>query len=168
MALIYYSIGLCAFAGTKVIVSAFYSFQDTRTPMKIGIYAMLLNVVLAVILMGPLQHGGIALATSIAAIFNAGALVFIMKKKLGRMGGRSIVRSLGQLAVASTLMGLAIYYTNAWLFDPQAPLLERLSILLGEIVLGVAIYTGASRLMNNEELKFIRQLIRERRGSRPA
>ena len=168
LALIYYSIGLCAFAGTKVIVSAFYSFQDTRTPMKIGIYAMLLNVVLAVILMGPLQHGGIALATSIAAIFNAGALVFIMKKKLGRMGGRSIVRSLGQLAVASTLMGLAIYYANAWLFDPQAPLLERLSILLGEIVLGVAIYTGASRLMNNEELKFIRQLIRERRGSRPA
>jgi len=94
--------------------------------------------------------------------------VFIMKKKLGRMGGRSIVRSLGQLAVASTLMGLGIYYANAWLFDPQAPLLQRLSILLGEIVLGVAIYTGASRLMNNEELKFIRQLIRERRGSRPA
>ena len=78
------------------------------------------------------------------------------------------MRSLGQLAVASTLMGLAIYYANAWLFDPQAPLLQRLSILLGEIVLGVAIYTGASLLMNNEELKFIRQLIRERSGSRPA
>ncbi len=84
------------------------------------------------------------------------------------MGGRSIVRCLLQMAVASTLMGLSVYYANAWLFDSQAPLMQRLSILLGEIVLGVAIYTGASRLMNNEELKFIRQLIRERRGSRPA
>ena len=167
-ALIYYSIGLCAFAGTKVMVSAFYSFQDTKTPMKIGIYAMLLNVVLAVILMGPLKHGGIALATSIASIFNAGALVFLMRKKLGRMGGRSIVRSLLQLAVASTIMGLSIYYANAWLFDAQAPLLQRLAILLGEIVLGVAIYSGVSRLMNNEELKFIRQLIRERKVSSPA
>lgn len=164
LALIYYSVGLCAFAGTKVLVSAFYSFQDTKTPMKIGIYAMLLNVTLAVILMGPLKHGGIALATSISAIFNAVALVYCLKKKLGRMGGRAIVRSLAQLVVASTLMGLSIYYTNAWLFDPADPLIQRLSVLMGEITLGILIYTLASWLMKNDELKFIHQLIRDRKA----
>lgn len=168
LALIFYSVGLCAFAGTKVLVSAFYSFQDTKTPMKIGIYSMLLNVVLAIILMGPLKHGGIALATSISSIFNAAALVFLMKKRLGRMGGRKIVYSMAQLTIAVTLMGLGVYFTNAWWFDPEASLIQRIGILFGEISLGVIIFTGASWLMKNEELKFIHQLIRERKSSNPA
>jgi len=164
LALIYYSVGLCAFAGTKVLVSAFYSLQDTKTPMKIGIYSMLLNVTLAIILMGPLKHGGIALATSLSSIFNAVALVFILRKRLGRMGGRSIVSSLVQLTVAVTLMAAGVYFVNAWWFDPQASLIQRIGILLGEIGLGVVIYTCASWLMKNKELKFIGQLIREKRG----
>ena len=168
MALIYYSVGLCAFAGTRVMVSAFYSFQDTKTPMKIGIYSMILNVGLAVILMGPLKHGGIALATSLSSIFNAGALVYLMRKRLGRMGGRSILRALIQLTLASTLMGMAVYFTTGWWFDPDAPLLQRLAILFGEIVLGVGVYTLISWLMHNEELKFIHQLIREKKGTRAA
>jgi putative peptidoglycan lipid II flippase len=164
LALIYYSVGLCAFAGTKVLVSAFYSLQDTKTPMKIGIYSMLLNVTLAIILMGPLKHGGIALATSLSSIFNAGALVFLLKKRLGRMGGRSIVSSLVQLTIAVTLMGVGVYFVNEWWFDPQFSLIQRIGILVGEITLGVIIYTCASWLMKNEELKFIGQLIREKRG----
>jgi putative peptidoglycan lipid II flippase len=167
LALIYYSVGLCAFAGTKVLVSAFYSLQDTKTPMKIGIYSMLLNVTLAVILMGPLKHGGIALATSLSSIFNAGALVYILRKRLGRMGGRSIVNSLVQLAVAVALMAVGVYLANAWWFDPQASLIQRVGILLGEIVFGVVIYTCASWLMKNKELKFIGQLIREKRDLTP-
>ena len=166
LALIYYSVGLCAFAGTKVLVSAFYSFQDTKTPMKIGIYSMLLNVTLAVILMGPLKHGGIALATSLSSIFNAAALVFLLKKRLGRMGGRSIVRSLVQLFVAVALMAFGVYFANAWWFDPQASLIQRIAVLFGEITLGVVIYIGASGLMKNEELKFIHRLIREGRSPR--
>ncbi|NIQ02710.1 MAG: oligosaccharide flippase family protein, partial [Nitrospinaceae bacterium] len=163
LALVFYSVGLCAFAGTRVMVSAFYSFQDTKTPMKIGIYAMLINVVLAVILMGPLQHGGIALATSLASIYNAGALVHLMRK-LGRMGGRKILSSITQLGIASAFMGLSVYFANEWLFDPQAPLLQRLSVLFGEILLGVGVYTLVSWAMKNEELKFIHQLIREKRS----
>ena len=129
---------------------------------------MLLNVTLAIILMGPLKHGGIALATSLSSIFNAAALVFLMKKKLGRMGGRSIVSSMVQLTIAVTLMGLSIYFANAWWFDPEAPLIHRIGILFGEIALGVIIYTCASWLMKNEELKYIHQLIREKRGPHPA
>jgi putative peptidoglycan lipid II flippase len=165
LALIYYSVGLCAFAGTRVMVSAFYSLQDTKTPMKIGIYSMLINVALAIILMGPLKHGGIALATSLSSIFNAAALVFLMKKKLGRMGGRSIMNSIAQLTIASTVMGLAVYYTSKWWFDSQASLAQRLLILFAEIVLGVVVYTAVSWMMKNRELKFIHQMLREKISS---
>jgi putative peptidoglycan lipid II flippase len=131
--------------------------------MKIGIYSMLLNVTLAIILMGPLKHGGIALATSLSSIFNAGTLVFLLKKRLGRMGGRSIMRSLVQLAVAVSLMAAGVYFANIWWFDPQDSLIQRIGILLGVILLGVIIYICVSWVMKNEELKFIGRLIREKR-----
>ena len=83
------------------------------------------------------KHGGIALATSLSSIFNAAALVYLLRKRLGRMGGRSIVSSMAQLIIAVTLMGLGVYFANAWWFDPQASLTQRIGILFGEIVLGV-------------------------------
>ena len=67
--------GLCAFCGIKVIAPAFYSLQDTKTPAKVGVYSMMVNIILNLILMGPLKHGGLALATSIAALFNVVLLI---------------------------------------------------------------------------------------------
>ena len=63
-AVLYYAVGLWAFAGVRIVSQAFYSLQDTRTPVKIAVLAMAANILLSVILMGPLAHGGLALATS--------------------------------------------------------------------------------------------------------
>jgi len=164
MALIYYAIGLCAFAGTKVLVSAFYSLQDTKTPMKIGIYTMLLNIGLGVLLMGPLKHGGLALATSIASIFNAAFLVYILKKRLGRLGGRKIMRSILRLTLTSFVMGVLIYYFNQGFFDTEASLYYRLIILTAEIALGVLCFGAISYFTKNEELFFMIRLFKERKA----
>ena len=155
VALLYYSIGLCAFAGAKVIVSAFYSLQDTKTPMKVGIFSMLLNIVLNLILMGPLQHGGLALATSIAAIVNVFILLYFLKKKLGRIGGKKIIASVGKLCVASLAMSIVIYYCNEFWFDPSGPFFIKSLQLLSCIAMGVMTFGLASRFMNNEELTFL-------------
>lgn len=164
MALIYYAIGLCAFAGTKVLVSAFYSLQDTKTPMKIGIYTMLLNIGLGVLLMGPLKHGGLALATSIASIFNAAFLVYILKKRLGRLGGRKIMRSILRLTLTSFVMGVLIYYFNQGFFDTEASLYYRLTILTAEILLGVLSFGAISYFAKNEELFFMIKLFKDRKA----
>jgi len=155
VALLYYSIGLCAFAGAKVIVSAFYSLQDTKTPMKVGIFSMLLNIVLNLILMGPLQHGGLALATSIAAIVNVFILLYFLKKKLGRIGGNKIIASVGKLCVASIAMSIVVYYCNEFWFDPSGPFFIKSLQLLSCIAMGVMTFGLASRFMNNEELTFL-------------
>lgn len=155
VALLYYSIGLCAFAGAKVIVSAFYSLQDTKTPMKVGIFSMLLNIVLNLILMGPLQHGGLALATSIAAIVNVFILLYFLKKKLGRIGGNKIIASVGKLCVASLAMSIVVYYCNEFWFDPSGPFFIKSLQLLSCIAMGVMTFGLASRFMNNEELTFL-------------
>jgi putative peptidoglycan lipid II flippase len=53
------------------LAPGYYARQDTKTPVKIGIQAMAVNMVLNLALVGPLQHTGLALATSLAAFFNA-------------------------------------------------------------------------------------------------
>ena len=108
VALLFYSIGLCAYSGIKIIAPAFYSLQDTKTPAKIGIYSMILNIVLNLILMGPLKHGGLALATSVSALFNVIALTYCLRKRLGLLGGRKILRSMLKMSAAAFTMGVVI------------------------------------------------------------
>lgn len=69
--LITYSIGMLGFVSVKVLASGYYARQDTRTPVKIGVIAMLTNICLNLIFIYPLQHAGLALATSLAALLNA-------------------------------------------------------------------------------------------------
>lgn len=158
-ALLYYSVGLCAFAGTKIIVAAFYSLQDTRTPAKIGIYSMALNIVLNLILMGPLQHGGLALATALSALFNSFLLIHCLRKRLGLIGGRKILTSVVKLSFASGVMGVFVYYFNLFYFDPLAPLSYKLMVLAGNILVGVITFGVVSFLTKNEELAFLKTMV---------
>lgn len=158
IALLYYSIGLCAFSGIKIIAPAFYSLQDTKTPAKIGIYAMILNTVLNLILMGPLQHGGLALATSIAALFNVFLLIFHLRKRLGLMGGRKILRSTLKMASASVAMGAITYLCRESFYQASDPLSTRLFVLICCISVGILIYAIISHFTKNEEWRFLLDL----------
>ena len=127
---------------------------------------MLLNIVLNLILMGPLQHGGLALATSISALFNALLLIYFLRKRLGQMGGRLILFSTLKLALSSTLMGIIIYTCNLAWFDPLAPLGVKVMVLTGCIFAGIISFGIFSYLMKNEELIFFLNFVKRRLGSR--
>jgi putative peptidoglycan lipid II flippase len=73
--LVAYSTGLTAFILIKILAPGYFARQDTKTPVKIGIIAMGANVVLNLILVWPLAHAGLALATSLSAFLNAGLLL---------------------------------------------------------------------------------------------
>jgi len=70
-----YATGLLGFMLIKVLAPGYFARQDTRTPVKIGIIAMVSNMVLNLLLIGPLAHAGLALATSLSAFLNAGLLL---------------------------------------------------------------------------------------------
>ena len=86
-----YAVGLWAFSVIRIIVSAFYSLQDTQAPMKAAIVALIVNAVFSVALMFPLKHGGIALATSIATAVNVGMLWVILKRRIGNDPGPRVL-----------------------------------------------------------------------------
>ena len=69
-----YGFGLVGHMLVKVLAPGYFSRQDTKTPVRFGIIALVANMVLNLILVWPLQHVGLALATSLAAFLNAGLL----------------------------------------------------------------------------------------------
>ncbi|MCU4676288.1 murein biosynthesis integral membrane protein MurJ [Catenovulum sp. 2E275] len=81
LSLMAYSSGLLFFMLIKVLATGFFARQDTKTPVKIGIRAMLANMVFNLILIFPLAHAGLALATSLSALFNAAFLYVYLKRE---------------------------------------------------------------------------------------
>lgn len=108
-ALVCYSIGLFSYAGIKILVSCFYSLKDTLTPVKVASVSLVINVVLNLVLMFPMKINGLALATSISGTFNFFLLFFILRRKIGALGGRSILSSFVRVFGASLIMVFAAY-----------------------------------------------------------
>ncbi len=79
--LLAYSSGLLFFIAIKVLAPGFYSRQDTKTPVKIAIIAMVTNMVLNLLLVFPLAHAGLALATTLAALVNATLLFRALRRE---------------------------------------------------------------------------------------
>ena len=138
-ALVFYSIGLFSYSGIKILVSCFYSLKDTAAPVKIAVVSLLLNIVLNLALMFPLKIGGLALAASISGIFNFFALFYMLRKKIGSLGGRKILVSFLKALAASLAMAIVIYICafkiNLNLF--VVILIAILSYIMAVFVLGV-------------------------------
>ena len=109
-ALLFYSIGLFSYAGIKILVSCFYSLKDTFTPVKIASVSLILNILLNVIFMFPLKVSGLALATSFSAAFNFFSLFFVLRKKIGALGGYEILNSFIRVLAAGLAMAALIYF----------------------------------------------------------
>ena len=103
--LFFYSIGLLFFCEIKLMVSTFYSLGDTRTPAKMAMFSLLINVAASAILMFPLGAGGIALGSSIAAIFNFFLLWQELIKKIGYINCRIIYRESIKLIIIGLILG---------------------------------------------------------------
>jgi len=147
-ALFYYSFGLPAYAITKVLASAFYSFQETKTPVKVAAFAMLMNVVLILMLMKPMGVGGLALATAISSYINSITLAYILRKKIGPLGIKKILVVLVKVSIACALMAAACMLINSYVLRTR-PLFS----LALAITTGLGVFFAASVALKIEERK---------------
>ncbi len=159
-----YCIGLPAFIGVKILAPAFFSRQDTRTPVRIAVLALVVNMVLNMLFVGaitwhlaggllledpwqalalnPGAHAGLALASSASAWLNA----LLLWKSLARQGLAPAFpwRDLARIGISGLAMVLALY----WLVPPTADWLDmglapRVVWLAGAIGAGAAVYALA-------------------------
>ncbi|HBU70280.1 MAG TPA: murein biosynthesis integral membrane protein MurJ [Elusimicrobia bacterium] len=155
-ALAYYSLGLPAYAAVKILASSFYAFQDTKVPVKIAAAAMLLNAVLNILLMRPMGVGGLALASAISSWVNAGALAFLLRKKIGPLGINKIISSTLKTIIASAIMSV-VSYMIAYRWLPAYPGIAMFAALAG----GVASFFAAAYLLRAEEIKSIISVLKK-------
>ena len=130
-----YSVGLVSFMLIKVLAPGFYSRQDTKTPVRIGIVTLVLNMVFNIMLAPFIGYLGLALATSMSASCNAYLLYRQLKKEnvyqFSSMSGYFTLKCL----LASVTMGALVWFTSrhydwpSWHFSEQVMLLVVLLII---------------------------------------
>jgi len=154
-ALLCYSLGLWAFAALRVFVSAFYSLQDTKTPVKVAVVAMLANIGFSLILMRtPLEHAGLALALSLASTLQLCMLIFLLRKRLGGIEGRVVMGSMARSFLSSVIMGVSIYFLSSKIFGGHSSqgVFALTTGLLITIAAGVVIYVISAKVSGSKEL----------------
>ncbi len=157
-ALLYYAIGLPALASVKLIVPAFYSTRDTRTPVMVGGISLMINLVLNIVFLHfffkRVQNGGPALATAIACFFDFFALFIIFRLRYGALGTMEILRSFSKISLCSGIMGVACWFGNRYTeFAMQSRFLVQLSIFTGLIVGATALYLGLAWVFRCREME---------------
>lgn len=108
-AVLFFSIGLIPMALQQLVNRVYFSLQDTFTPMLWGMGGVAVNIVLDLLLVKPMLHGGLALATSLAALFNLVLLIEKLRRRLGGLGARSMLDGAWRMGIASTVMGLGVW-----------------------------------------------------------
>jgi putative peptidoglycan lipid II flippase len=154
-ALVYYAPGLIGYSAVKIASPSFYSLRDSRTPVTVSVVSVLVNLGINLALVRVMGFRGLALGTSIAAMFNAGVLLWLLRRRLGGLEGRRLAIALLKILVASAAMGVAAYGAAAWLGSawPGASTLARLVQVFGAIGAALAVLAASARLLRIREFE---------------
>ncbi|MDE3015824.1 MAG: murein biosynthesis integral membrane protein MurJ [Pseudomonadota bacterium] len=153
-ALIAFAIGLPAFILVKIVSPAFYAHRDTRTPFKIAAFCVLVNLVFNLLLMGPLRHVGMALATSIASWVNVALMTMVLARRHWFIASRNLLTQIGRILLSSLVMALALQVGKG-IADPYIHMGEitRFTALLALVLLGLSGYFLTGWLLNTMGLR---------------
>jgi putative peptidoglycan lipid II flippase len=136
-----YSFGLLSFMLVKVLAPGFYSRQDTKTPVKFGIWCMAANMLFNLILVWPFDYVGLAMATSLSALMNALLLYWGLHKRGVYIASTQTVFLIIKIVFASTLMAVAIFVFNpiatAWI---EFHLINKIFELAKLILIGAVVF----------------------------
>ena len=156
-----FAAGLAAFTMVQLLTRAFYALKQVRRPVQIAVLMVLLNLPLNVgfvlLLKSP---AGLALSTTLCAFLQATWLGLLLRRQLGLMGGRRIVRSLTQTLIGTALMAGAIIAVQHFLGDwpivpaargPMKVMLHGTNVLIPTAI-GVIVFYLANRFLKNEAL----------------
>ncbi len=143
-AVLFYSLGILFIVWRDYLNRTFYALQDTATPMWTGLAAVAVNIGLNLALVRVMGLGGLALASSAAALVGFGLILWRLRRRLGRIGGRRLAIETGKVCLAAGLMGLAVWRANEALAAGAWGLLaEQLVQALGGGALGDFAAAGA-------------------------
>jgi putative peptidoglycan lipid II flippase len=158
-ALLYYAPGIVGYSVVKIASPSFYSLMDARTPVLVSVVTILANIGLNIWLDRLMGFRGLALGTAIAANLNAVLLLYLLRRRIGGIDGARVARSLIKIALASAVMGVVAYASEAWLADAlPASMFGRAEVpramrVFGAIGAALATLAAAAWVLRIEEFR---------------
>ena len=154
-ALFYYAFGLCGFSAVKIATDGFYAFNDTRTPVKVSLCTIALNIILNALFIFGLNfdHRSLALSTSCTITLNFLTLLVLLWRRVGGFGLDKIAVLLVKIVVVSAGMGGVCWWVNlqieGWL--GVAGVIARLLGVFVPVGIGLGVLVGGCRLLRVQE-----------------
>ena len=155
-ALLFYGIAIAAHTSIEILSRGYYAMGDTRTPVTFAVASMLINIVLAAVLVGPLEIKGLALALSIATIVEAVGLFVVLHGRMeGGLWDRKTATTVYRI-VGATLLMTEVLALLLLVLDSEGDFgTKSLFALLAGSVLGAVVYQGAMLAMRVEEAQVL-------------
>ncbi len=152
-ALTFHLAGLVFIALARIYVQAFYSQQDTRTPVWIALGAAAVNIVACIFLRGPLGNGGIALANTLSALVQVGLLVWLLRRTLAGIWTAATWSSIARSAGATIGMSAAVWGVARLLALDEVHGTALLAAeLAAAVAAGGAVFVALAWLLRSPEL----------------
>lgn len=111
-AFLFYSPAMIAYGLRDVLNKAFYSIQDTKTPMYNSLFGVLLNIILNILLVKNMKVAGLTLSSTVSAIITTIILIVSLNKKMKGIGIKNMLISFSKITIASLIMGVCIFLVN--------------------------------------------------------
>ncbi|GAV22036.1 murein biosynthesis integral membrane protein MurJ [Carboxydothermus pertinax] len=161
-ALVFYSLGLFAHSALQIILRGFYSLHDTLTPVTTSLITIFLNYILNVTFISYLGHRGLALGFSITGLFDFSILLWLFRRKVGKIYGKDILVSGLKSLMASLLMGVVAYSIAHYLSGIAVTKHGQLIQVGAAIAGGALVYAATTLFLKMEEAMFFLNLIRRK------
>jgi putative peptidoglycan lipid II flippase len=152
-ALMFYAPGLLGYSAVKIASPTFYSLRNSRTPVIVSVVSIGVNLGINLWLIRVMGYRGLALGTALAAMFNAGALLWLLRARLGGLDGRRVAVALFKVLVASAVMGVAAHITVQWItgMTPAGGELAKAARVLAAIGVAILALAATARVLRIQE-----------------
>jgi putative peptidoglycan lipid II flippase len=165
-ALLFYAPGIVGYSVVKIASPCFYALQDARTPIRVSLITIAVNLVLNLVLDAWMGFTGLALGTAIAANINAGLLLVLLSQRIGGVDSRRLWSSLMKIAAASLLMGVAAWSGEIWLREVLIGdgVLMRAARLFAAIGGSIGVLAASAWVLRIEEFNMALARVRSKVG----
>jgi putative peptidoglycan lipid II flippase len=137
LALICLAPGLVGFSVVNVLARAFYALGDTKTPMKVSVLCLTMNLLLALGLVWRYKQAGLGIANTLTSLVNVWLLLYALRRKLKKLEMESLRKSLLPLAAAGVLAGIVAW--SGWRFWESSLGHETLALKIGAVFAPAAV-----------------------------
>jgi len=164
LTLVCYAPGLFFVGMSRIAAQTFYALKDTRTPVRISFWTLLVNAGCGFLLMFPLRHFGLAIALTLASAFNAGLLLYFLRRKVGPFLQGALVSPVLRSLPGCLVMGLTVYLVLGIVdWQKEGEVFWKSSVLAGAVGLGLVSYLMTCLVLRVEQIRQGWGLLKARR-----